>query len=101
MPGKKITVRYFTNGYYDIQPFESGFRFHYVPFNTTVEKSFEDEFFGEWLENPVAYGAFEGETLIGFVEGSLESWNNRFRISNICIFDRSKRHSGIGTFTYE
>lgn len=95
--GQKFTVRYSTNGYYDVQSFESGFRFNYVPLNATVEKSFEDEFFGKWLENPVAFGAFDGETLVGFVEGSLESWNNRFRISNICIFDRSKRHCGIGT----
>ena len=27
----------------------------------------------------------------------MEGWNNRFRISNICVFDHSKRNSGIGT----
>ena len=53
--------------------------------------------FDEWLENPLAFGAFEGEKLIGYVEGSMEGWNNRFRISNICVFDHSKRNSGIGT----
>ncbi len=35
--------------------------------------------------------------LLGFVEGTLETWNNRYRISNICIFDDSKRHQGIGS----
>ena len=34
-----------------------------------MEKSFDDEFFGEWLEEPVAFGAFEGERLLGYVEG--------------------------------
>lgn len=35
--------------------------------------------------------------MLGFVEGALENWNNRFRISNICIFDNSVRNRGIGT----
>ena len=26
----------------------------------------------------------------------MESWNNRFRISNICVFDHADRGSGIG-----
>ena len=79
--GKRFIARYTTKGYYDIQRVSTGF---------------EDSFFNEWLENPVAYGAFEDGELIGFVEGSIEEWNNRYRISNICIFDRKKRHSGVG-----
>ena len=51
--------------------------------------------FGEWLENPLAFGAFEGEKLIGYVEGSMEGWNNRFRISNICVFDHSSSNNGL------
>ena len=35
--------------------------------------------------------------MLGYVEGTLEKWNNRYRISNICVFDSSNRHSGIGT----
>ena len=54
-------------------------------------------FFGEWLEDPAAFGAFEGGTLLGFVEGSPESWNNRYRISNICVFENAERSRGIGT----
>lgn len=59
--------------------------------------SFEDTFFNEWLEEPVAYGAFENDQLIGYVEGTIERWNNRYRISNICILDNTERHQGIGT----
>ena len=44
-----------------------------------------------------AYGAFEGDRLTGFVEGFLEKWNNRYRISNICVFDHADRRSGVGT----
>lgn len=95
--GKKFKAQYRTNGYFDIRSFDGTFTFKYVSFKKPIEKSFEDTFFGEWLENPIAYGAFENNKLIGYVEGSIESWNNRFRISNICIFDKTKRNLGIGT----
>ena len=62
-----------------------------------MEKSFDDEFFGELLEEPTAFGAFEGERLLGYVEGAPEGWNNRYRISNICIFEENARGKGLGT----
>ena len=95
--GKEFKVCYQTNGYYDIVPDKLGFKIQYVPFETCVSRSFIDEFFGEWLDNPIAYGAFEDEKLIGFVEGAIEQWNNRFRISNICIFEQTARNNGVGT----
>lgn len=95
--GQRFTAVYKTNGYYDIRAVSSGFQIEYVSFKAPVERSFDDEFFGEWLEFPVAYGAFEGGLLLGYVEGFLEKWNNRFRISNICIFDNAVRRQGIGT----
>lgn len=30
-------------------------------------------------------------------EGAPETWNSRFRISNICVFYTAARHRGIGT----
>ena len=94
--GRKFTARYQTTGYYDIRPSGQGFQLAYVPFDAPEERSFDDTFYGEWLEDPIAYGAFEGERLIGFVEGSMETWNNRFRISNICVFDPAARGMGVG-----
>lgn len=95
--GKKFIARYLTKGYYDIQRASEWFEFTYTEFDQEKEISFEDSFFNEWLEEPVAYGAFEDGALIGFVEGSTEKWNNRYRISNICVFDNGKRHSGVGS----
>lgn len=95
--GRKFTARYRTKGYYDICAAEDGFRLRYVPLGAPMEKSFDDEFFGEWLEEPVAFGAFEGERLLGYVEGAPEGWNNRYRISNICIFEENARGKGLGT----
>lgn len=77
--GKCFTARYQTNGYYEITAAESGFRIAYTPF-----------------EAPAAFGAFEQERLLGFAEGSIESWNNRFRISNLCIFDEAARGRALG-----
>ena len=95
--GKRFTARYRTNGYYNICPSGTGFRMDYTPFDAPVERSFDDVFFGDWLEAPVAFGAFEGEALLGYVEGAVETWNNRFRISNICVFDSAARSRGVGT----
>ena len=95
--GQKFTARYATNGYYDIVRTDGGFDIKYKHFDSPVERSFDDCFFGEWLEAPVAYGAFEGDRLLGYVEGASESWNNRYRISNICVFDGANRHGGIGS----
>lgn len=95
--GQKFTLRYMTNGYYDIESTETGFNISYKTFDETKEMSLDDVFFNEWLDEPIAFGAFENGQLLGYVEGTLEKWNNRYRISNICVFDNSKRHAGIGT----
>ena len=95
--GQKFAVRYMTDGYYDIQRTDKGFQIAYERFEKPTEMSFEDDMFNGWLEDPAAYGAFENGQLLGYVEGTLEKWNNRYRISNICVFDYARRHSGIGT----
>ena len=95
--GQRFTARYQTNGYYDISATESGFQIEYKSFEAPVNKSFEDVFFGQWLDDPIAYGAFENGRLLGYVEGFLETWNNRYRISNICVFDNADRNRGIGS----
>ena len=95
--GQKFTVRYITNGFYDIQRVNAGFQIVHKRFEKPTEMSFDDFFFSEWLEDPVAFGAFEDGQLLGYVEGTLEKWNNRYRISNICVFEDTRRHSGIGT----
>ena len=35
--------------------------------------SITEDLLQNWLDEPVAYGAFEGDTLIGVVEGFLEN----------------------------
>lgn len=95
--GQKFVQKYVTQGYYDIERTEKGFEVNYKKFDAPTEISFEGCLFEEWLDNPVAYGAFENDELVGYVEGFLEKWNNRFRISDIGIADVNMRHHGIGT----
>ena len=47
------------------------------------------------LDYTLSFGAFYHNRLIGVVEGSLESWNNRFRIANLLVWD-DFRNQGIG-----
>ena len=95
--GRKFVLRYITSGYYDIAKSNTGFQIEYKRFDKPTEMTFDDCMFNEWLEDPVAYGAFENGQLLGYVEGTLEKWNNRYRISNICVFDDTRRHNGVGT----
>ena len=94
--GKPFVVRYATRGYYDVTADEDGFHLTFRAFDAPVEKGFEDRLFGDWLEDPVAYGAFDGERLVGFIEGSPESWNRRYRISNLCVPEEADRGKGVG-----
>lgn len=94
---KPFTIHYTTNGYYDIQPTKTGFDIEYKSFDKPQERSFSDVFLSSWLDDPQAFGVFDNGKLLGYVEGTLEKWNNRYRISNIFVFDKNNRHQGIGT----
>ena len=85
--GFPFTVRYVTDRYYDVVLLDEGFRLELKEFGSPVEKGFSDSLFGDWLEAPVVFGAFERDRLIGFVEGSGEEWHGLFRISNVFIYE--------------
>lgn len=93
---KKYLFEYETPGYFDLVANEWSFQFIYKEFREKQKKSFEDELLGDWLEKPMLYGAFVNGVLAGIIEGSIEGWNNRFRISNILVFE-NYRKSQIGT----
>ena len=76
---------------------DESFEIKWVMSEEPLRMSITEDLLQNWLDEPVAYGAFEGDTLIGVVEGFLEKWNNRFVIANICVFDQANRRSGIGT----
>lgn len=99
--GSKFTASYKTMGYYDISEEANGFSIEYHLFDSETSKSFTDAIYSKWLDNPIAYGFFEDDKLLGYVEGFLEEWNNRYRISNIIIFEKEDRLNGIGSSLME
>ena len=93
--GYPIHAVYETSQVYGVRLLERGFFLELEQLETPVVKSWEDALFGDWLEAPVAFGGFEGETLLGVVEGSPEDWHNLFRISNLFVA-QSARRQGLG-----
>lgn len=93
--GYCFKAEYITNHYYDVVMLENGFQLILKEFDKPIRKEFKDSLFASWLEEPIVFGAFIDEKLIGFVEGSKETWHNLFRISNIFILDEY-RGFGIG-----
>ncbi len=99
--GKEYSTEIHSDRYLSIDPGDEGFMMKWMDSGTDLKMSIKDSLFQDWLENPIAYGAFESGRMLGFVEGFYEKWNNRFRISNICIFDEADRRSGTGTILLE
>lgn len=93
--GYKLVFSYCTDRYYHVNATDWGMTLEERKFPTVQEKHFIDDMFGDWLEEPIALGAFDGDTLIGVIEGSVESWHNVFRISNILVKE-PYRGKGIG-----
>ena len=95
--GHKYQAAIHSDKYLSIEPTDNGFTMEWVKSPEELKMSLDDDMLSDWLDDPVAYGVFDDGKLVGFVEGFLEKWNNRYRISNICVFEEAARHSGIGT----
>ena len=93
--GYQLNFTYHTDRYYHVNTSEMGMVLEERKFPEPVEKHFTDSLFSEWLEEPVALGAFDGVTLVGVIEGSMEQWHKVFRVSNILVME-SYRGQGLG-----
>ena len=93
--GLKYVAEARSDKYFSIEPEDDGFAMHWVDADKEIVKHIEDDMLSDWLDDPVAYGAYEDKELIGFVEGFHEKWNNRYRITNICVFDSDMRNTGL------
>lgn len=86
---------YTTDRVYDMQVQERGFSLMLRAADPPLERVMSDTLFADWLEAPVAYGAFDGERLMGAVEGSPEAWHGVFRVSNLFVRAPYRRR-GVG-----
>jgi len=98
--GKKVIFKYQSEYYYDIvyREIDGGFQYNLVKktFEEPRKKEFVSVLLEDWLENPVLFGAEYNGKIVGFIELSHETWNNRLRVSNIYIEEKYRR-KGIGT----
>ena len=99
--GREYLAEIHSDRYMSIEPGNKGFEIQWVIAKNDLKMSVHDRMLSDWLEDPIAYGAFKGGRMVGFVEGFLEKWNNRFRISNICVFNEADRLHGVGTLLLE
>lgn len=60
-----------------------------------IEKGFVSHLFESYIEKPQVYAIFDRKKVIAIIEGSLESWNNRYRIWNFWV-DKKYRREGFG-----
>ncbi len=65
-----------------------------------LEKGFISHLYESHLENPKSFAIFERKRLIAVIEGSLESWNNRYRIWNLLV-DKKYRKEGFGSLLFK
>lgn len=101
MKGQTYSAEIRSDRYLSIEPQAEGFRLEWVSSDTELVMHLGDEILSDWLEEPQAYGAYEAGKLVGFTEGFLEKWNNRYRIANICVFEPEMRGKGIGGLLLE
>lgn len=95
-----FVYRYTTSFYYDLELMDKAdgnfcFCLTKKAFERSVEKQFEGSLLSDWLFEPVAYGAFDGKTLLGVMCVSVEDWNNRLRVAELWV-DEPFRHQGVG-----
>lgn len=64
------------------------------------EKGFTSYLYAPHIEKPNVFGIFDKKKLIAVIEGSLETWNNRYRIWNFWV-DKKYRREGFGTYLFK
>lgn len=60
-----------------------------------TDKGFVSHLFESYVEKPQVYAIFDRKKVIAVIEGSIESWNNRYRIWNFMV-EKKYRREGLG-----
>lgn len=91
--GHTFTARYTTDSVYQVTATDWSFSLQRRALEKSQEFGFTDSLFGDWLEDPVVFGLWDGQTLAAFVEGSVETWHRLFRVSNLYVEPAYRRQS--------
>lgn len=103
--GYMLDFSYTSRYYYDYEREDSpnGWVFHFTkkkfetPFHNPDHQS--DCLYSDDWKEAIAYGAFEGDTLVGAIETCPE-WNHRLRVTEMWV-DQRHRRIGIGSALME
>ena len=96
--GYELDCKYQTKTYYDIiikKKKDIKILIKKRKFGRKQEKGFISHLFEEYIDQPRVFGVLDKKKLVGVIEGSHETWNNRFRIWNFWV-DKKYRNEGIG-----
>lgn len=93
---KVFDFEYTTTSYMDVSLSNWQITLTKKQFIQPVHKHFQSKLFESYFECPIAFGAYnESNQLLGIVEGSIESWHQVFRITNIVVHEEYRQH-GVG-----
>lgn len=97
--GYQLVFSYDSKAYYDLRmrSSENVFALEFVRTPCQpVHKEFVDLLFAPHWDDPHAYGLWDGPELRAVLEVTPENWNNRLRITNLCVQEGFRRR-GYGT----
>ena len=92
--GFELVFSYDSKAYYDLRQrgTENVFALEFVRTPCPpVHKEFVDTLFAPHWDDPHAYGLWDGNELRAVLEVTPENWNNRLRITNICVQEGYRR----------
>ncbi|MFW5838602.1 MAG: GNAT family N-acetyltransferase [Bacillota bacterium] len=97
--GHELIFKYTTDSFYDVIYKENENIFAITlakkSLKTPIEKTFTSTLFEPYLDNPLAFGYFLGDTIVGYIEVNKEIWHNALRVTNILV-DQQYRRQKVG-----
>lgn len=97
--GFEVYFSYESKAYYDLRmrASENVFAVEFVRTPCTpIHKESTDKLFAPYWDDPRAYGLWDGREMRGILEITPENWNNRLRVTNLCVQEGYRRR-GFGT----
>ncbi len=92
--GYQVVFSYESKAYYDlrIRSTQNVFALEFVRTPCApVHKELEDTLFAPHWDDPHAYALCDGKEMRGILEVTPENWNNRLRVTNLCVQDGFRR----------
>lgn len=97
--GFELTFSYTSNAYYDLRlrTTNSMFFAEFVKVSCPpIHKEFTDRLFAPYWDDPHVYGLQHENGIQAIMEVTPEKWNNRLRVTNLCVMDGYRRR-GFGS----